>query len=162
MVCTAMKVQSKSMKVDNRQWCSNARLFCPNNLFLNTLNDVIKRLFPCSKIGINITANSELTLFEAYEASNMIQEEAHEDANVIWGWVIDETMKDEARVTVIATGFEEAWLQQTPPVERRIREVMQGNGGRRNGRNTNMGGGQMTSGLSPDDYDIPTFFKNAD
>ena len=37
----------------------------------------------------------------------MIQEEAHEDANVIWGWVIDETMQDAARVTVIAAGFDE-------------------------------------------------------
>lgn len=116
-----------------------------------------------TSVLINITGNSDLTMFEINEASTMIQEEAHEDANVIWGWVIDETMKDEARVTVIATGFEEAWLNQAPPVERRIREVMQGNGGgRRSMRNNNMGGGQLTSGLSPDDYDIPTFFKNVD
>ena len=112
---------------------------------------------------INITGNSDLTMFEINEASTMIQEEAHEDANVIWGWVIDETMKDEARVTVIATGFEEAWLNQTPSVERRIRESMQGNGGRRAaaGGGGRFGGG-LNSGLDPDDYDIPTFFKNAD
>ena len=115
-----------------------------------------------TSVLINITGNSDLTMFEINEASTMIQEEAHEDANVIWGWVIDETMKDEARVTVIATGFEEAWLQQTPPVERRIREVMQGNGRRTAMRGNNLGNGQLTSGLSQDDYDIPTFFKNAD
>ena len=93
----------------------------------------------------------------------MIQEEAHEDANVIWGWVIDETMQDEARVTVIATGFEEAWLQAAPAVERRVREAMHGNGGRGNFRsNTPSSSGSMVSGLNPDDYDIPTFFRNSD
>ena len=112
---------------------------------------------------INITGNSELTMFEAHEASTMIQEEAHEDANVIWGWVIDESMEDEARVTVIATGFEEQWLQATPDVEQRIRKVIGGN--RRNGGFRNDGPPPrrgIASGLNPDDYDIPTFFKNAD
>ena len=80
-----------------------------------------------TSVLINITGNSELTMFEAHEASTMIQEEAHEDANVIWGWVIDETMQDEARVTVIATGFEEQWLQAQPDVEQRIRKVIGGN-----------------------------------
>ncbi len=117
-----------------------------------------------TSVLINITGNSELTMFEINEASTMIQEEAHEDANVIWGWVIDETMEDEARVTVIATGFEEAWLQQAPPVERRVAEAV--GGGRRSAMG-NRGGGYgrskgMVSGLNPDDYDIPTFFKRAD
>ena len=57
-----------------------------------------------TSVLINITGNSDLTMFEVNEASTLIQEEAHEDVNVIWGWVIDENMKDEARVTVIATG----------------------------------------------------------
>ena len=39
------------------------------------------------------------------EAATLIQEEAHEDANIIFGSVIDETMGDEVRITVIATGF---------------------------------------------------------
>ena len=102
-------------------------------------------------------------MFEAHEASTMIQEEAHEDANVIWGWVIDETMQDEARVTVIATGFEEQWLQAQPDVEQRIRKVIGGNrrtGGFRNDSPPSRRG--IASGLNPDDYDIPTFFKNAD
>ncbi|MEL6344989.1 MAG: cell division protein FtsZ [Myxococcota bacterium] len=115
-----------------------------------------------TSVLINITGNSDMTMFEINEASTMIQEEAHEDANVIWGWVIDETMKDEARVTVIATGFEEAWINQTPPVERRIRNVMQGNSGRRNNYRSDSSNSSMVSGLNPDDYDIPTFFKNAD
>ena len=57
---------------------------------------------------INITGGPDLTLFEVNEASSLIQEEAHEDANIIFGAVIDETMTEEIRVTVIATGFGEA------------------------------------------------------
>jgi len=44
-------------------------------------------------------------LFEVNEASSLITEEAHEDAEIIFGSVIDESLIDEVRVTVIATGF---------------------------------------------------------
>ncbi|HNU71485.1 MAG TPA: cell division protein FtsZ [Thermodesulfobacteriota bacterium] len=54
---------------------------------------------------INITAGPDLTLFEVNEASSMIQEDAHDDANIIFGAVIDERAGEEVRVTVIATGF---------------------------------------------------------
>ena len=54
---------------------------------------------------INITGGPDLCLHEVNEAASMIQEEAHEDANIIFGSVIDETMTDEIRITVIATGF---------------------------------------------------------
>jgi cell division protein FtsZ len=55
---------------------------------------------------INITGGSDLSLFEVNEASSLIQEAAHEDANIIFGAVIDETMPEgEMRVTVIATGL---------------------------------------------------------
>jgi cell division protein FtsZ len=54
---------------------------------------------------INITGSSEMTLHELNEASTLIQEEAHEDANIIFGAVLDESMRDDLRVTVIATGF---------------------------------------------------------
>ncbi|MCC6271871.1 MAG: hypothetical protein IT572_00265, partial [Deltaproteobacteria bacterium] len=56
-------------------------------------------------IIINITGPSDMTLFEVNEASKLVQQEAHEDANIIFGAVIDERMKDALRVTVIATGF---------------------------------------------------------
>lgn len=56
-------------------------------------------------ILINITGGPNMTLHEVNEASKLIQEEAHEDANIIFGAVIDESMSDEIRVTVIATGF---------------------------------------------------------
>lgn len=57
---------------------------------------------------INITGSSDLTIHDVDEAMSLIHEEAHEDANIIFGAVIDESMGDEVRVTVIATGFGKA------------------------------------------------------
>jgi hypothetical protein len=57
-------------------------------------------------ILINITGGPELTLTEINEAATLIQEAAHEDANIIFGSVIDANMEDQVRITVIATGFE--------------------------------------------------------
>ncbi len=56
-------------------------------------------------ILINITGSSSLRLAEVNEASTIIQSAAHEDANIIFGAVLDEKMKDEVKITVIATGF---------------------------------------------------------
>ncbi len=56
-------------------------------------------------ILINITGGSEMTLFEVNQACTLIQEAAHEDANIIFGSVIDDTMGDTLKITVIATGF---------------------------------------------------------
>ncbi len=57
---------------------------------------------------INISGSDDLTLFEVNEASMVIQEAAHEDANIIFGAVIDEEIPEgEVRVTVIATGLED-------------------------------------------------------
>jgi len=57
-------------------------------------------------ILLNITGGPDMTLYEINEASSLIQSEAHEDANIIFGTVVDENMGDEIRITVIATGFE--------------------------------------------------------
>jgi cell division protein FtsZ len=54
---------------------------------------------------INITGGPTLSLHEVNEAATLIQEEADDEANIIFGAVIDETMGDEVRITVIATGF---------------------------------------------------------
>jgi cell division protein FtsZ len=61
---------------------------------------------------INITGGADLCLHEVNEAATMIQEEADEDANIIFGAVIDESMTDEIRITVIATGFGESKEEQ--------------------------------------------------
>jgi cell division protein FtsZ len=59
-------------------------------------------------ILINITGGPDLTLHEVNEASTLIQNAAHEDANIIFGSVIDPNLTDEVRITVIATGFDRA------------------------------------------------------
>jgi cell division protein FtsZ len=56
-------------------------------------------------IILNVTGGPALSLSEVNEASTLITEAAHEDAEIIFGAVIDESMGDEVRVTVIATGF---------------------------------------------------------
>jgi cell division protein FtsZ len=62
---------------------------------------------------INITGGPDLTLFEVNEASTLIQEAAHEEANIIFGAVIDDSMKEgEMRVTVIATGLDGGRLRR--------------------------------------------------
>lgn len=56
---------------------------------------------------LNITGGLNLTLFEVNEASEIIAEAADPEANIIFGAVIDESLKEEVRVTVIATGFDQ-------------------------------------------------------
>src|SRR5271154_3272005 len=63
-------------------------------------------------ILINITGSSNLKLSEVNEASSIIQNAAHEDANIIFGAVQDETMGDEVKITVIATGFKQEMPQR--------------------------------------------------
>jgi cell division protein FtsZ len=63
-------------------------------------------------ILINITGSSSLKLSEVNEASMIIQNAAHEDANIIFGAVQDEAMGDEVKITVIATGFKQQEMPQ--------------------------------------------------
>ena len=64
-------------------------------------------------ILINITGGPDLTLHEVNEASSLIQEAAHEDANIIFGSVIDPHVGEDVRITVIATGFDRSKSHQT-------------------------------------------------
>ncbi|HKT47507.1 MAG TPA: cell division protein FtsZ [Candidatus Acidoferrales bacterium] len=63
-------------------------------------------------ILINISGSSSLTLHEVHEASSVIQKAAHENANIIFGAVQDDNMKDALKITVIAAGFKEAGRKQ--------------------------------------------------
>ncbi len=58
-------------------------------------------------ILINFTGGADLSIHEVEEAARIVQEAAHEDANIIFGAVIDPSLDDEVRITVIATGFTE-------------------------------------------------------
>lgn len=68
-------------------------------------------------ILFNVTGGLDLTLFDVNEAAEIIRKTAHPEANIIFGAVIDETMKDKIRITVIATGFDAA-SQQRPTMVR--------------------------------------------
>ena len=57
---------------------------------------------------VNVTGSMDIGLEEVETAANLVQEAAHEEANIIFGAAFDDTLDDEIRVTVIATGFEEA------------------------------------------------------
>ncbi len=69
-------------------------------------------------ILINITGSASLKLAEVQQACTIIQSAAHEDANIIFGAVMDEKMKDTVKITVIATGFREV-----PRADQRPQEV---------------------------------------
>ncbi len=75
-------------------------------------------------ILINITGGPDLTLHEVNEASSLIQKAAHEDANIIFGSVIDPNLTDEVRITVIATGFDRVGKAAAPVVEAPVPQPM--------------------------------------
>ena len=105
---------------------------------------------------INITGGIDLTLFEVNEASTIIREAADEDANIIFGAVIDESMLDEMKITVIATGFDRESADSgsitsnaaLPPTPSRYTRT-QGDDLPRTTVNP----------LRPDDLDVPTFIR---
>jgi cell division protein FtsZ len=86
---------------------------------------------------INVTGGLDMTLFEVHEAASIIQEAADEEANIIFGTVIDPNMRDEIKVTVIATGFDSATKgflntrgeQLSPPQPARANAAGQSNRG---------------------------------
>jgi cell division protein FtsZ len=64
-------------------------------------------------ILINVTGSSSLSLHEVHEASSVIQKAAHENANIIFGAVQDDAMKESVKITVIAAGFREVAQKKT-------------------------------------------------
>jgi cell division protein FtsZ len=119
-------------------------------------------------ILINITASSQMTLDEIKEASALIQKEAHDDANIIFGAVVDEKMGDNFQVTIIATGFGKAGENVQPIVqlESPVKEELLGNIDIptyiRNTEAQESGPGKKVGERDTylgDDYDIPTFLR---
>jgi cell division protein FtsZ len=132
-------------------------------------------------ILINITGGPDLTLYEVNEASTLVQEEAHEDANIIFGAVIDENLRNEMRVTVIATGFGKAEeLEERIPESRAASPEPEKTVVNFNRKESNrdiptfmrqekspevqekpirFSRGRTLSPLGEDEYDIPTFLR---
>jgi cell division protein FtsZ len=75
-------------------------------------------------ILFNVTGGQDLTLFDVNEAAEIIRKTAHPEANIIFGAVIDETLSEKIRITVIATGFDAAARHQStvqrPAVQRGV------------------------------------------
>jgi cell division protein FtsZ len=65
---------------------------------------------------LSVAGGSDLGLFEINEAASLVQEAAHPDANIIFGTVIDDSLGDEVRVTVIAAGFDATSARNKPMV----------------------------------------------
>ncbi len=100
-------------------------------------------------ILINVTAGPDVTLQEINEAAELIHAEAHDEANIIWGMVIDPEIGETVRVTVIATGFGDAAARRMVP--------MQGGIGATTTTSTL---GPIDTGLSGEkNLDIPTFSR---
>lgn len=91
---------------------------------------------------ISIAAGANLTLFEANEAATVIREAAGHEANIIFGTVIDESLVDEMRVTVIATGF---YLNKDGDIGAREEETKKADGRRFTGRAPGMAVGERES-----------------
>jgi cell division protein FtsZ len=90
----------------------------------------------------------DLGIFEVNEAADLVFQSADPDANIIFGAVIDESMKDEIRITVIATGFDE----NKPFILPGDKEQEEQEGEKKPEA--------PKSGYRDDDLDIPTFLRN--
>ncbi|HEY7829994.1 MAG TPA: cell division protein FtsZ [Solirubrobacteraceae bacterium] len=100
-------------------------------------------------ILLNITGGKELGLFEVNEAAEIIQSAADPNANIIFGAVIDETLGDDVRVTVIGTGFD----HRPGRSARRERTSRPDRGPRIGDRE------RSTLEISDDDIDVPPFLR---
>ena len=90
----------------------------------------------------NITGGSDMTMFEVDEAAKIISQAADPDANIIFGASIDETMVDQVKITVIATGFDETKLKTSQMISELPTEP-------------------LIAGTEPaDEFDIPSFMRN--
>lgn len=75
------------------------------------------------QVLLNITGGPDLSLFEAQDASDIVSQAATSDVNIIFGTSIDETLGDEVRVTVIATGIDKKKAEQGRMASRRTRSA---------------------------------------
>lgn len=91
---------------------------------------------------VNISGSSNMTMEEFEEASTIIHEKVHEDANIIVGLVIDEELGDAIKITAIATGFGEKSAQQKPVTEELTEHAR-----------------TMLRGSSKVDRDVPTYLR---
>ena len=105
-------------------------------------------------ILLNITGGKDLGLFEVNEAAEIIHSAADANANIIFGAVIDESMGDEVRVTVIATGFDHKGTRG-----RNARDETRRSADRSTARSRTARREGSDLEIGDDDLDIPAFLK---
>ena len=114
LVSLAAHLRATGAGIDGELWLATARhLAGPRDGALAAAREAISSplLEGASVNGargviINVTGGPDLSLVEVSEASSIVQEAADEDANIIFGAVLEEPMQDEVKITVIATGFD--------------------------------------------------------
>lgn len=99
---------------------------------------------------LNITGGSNLGLFEVNEAADLIKQAVDPDANIIFGAVVDENLKDDIKITVIATGFDQSKRRKEGRVESISKKIEEKNNSKAN---------TEVKQLDTDDLDIPTFLR---
>ncbi len=106
-------------------------------------------------ILINITGGSSLSLHEIHDAASLIQDAAHEDANIIFGSVVDPDLDDEILVTAIATGFEDNSRAVMPTYDkwRPAREAISLKGSEK------ILAKDISSNENKTDFDVPAFMR---
>ncbi|MFD2044016.1 cell division protein FtsZ [Ornithinibacillus salinisoli] len=109
-------------------------------------------------ILMNITGGTNLSLYEVQEAADLVTNAADEEVNVIFGSVINEDLKDEIVVTVIATGFDEAKKVETNPRQRPVVNHHQHAATKEEPRESVQQ--QHRPKQEEDTLDIPTFLRN--
>ncbi|OLO99675.1 cell division protein FtsZ [Mycolicibacterium porcinum] len=129
---------------------------------------------------LSVAGGSDLGLFEINEAASLVQDAAHPEANIIFGTVIDDSLGDEVRVTVIAAGFDMAGPSRKPVVSSPSSAPTQPIASARSGKvttslfepndaasvpaHTNGAtvsvGGDGDGGISDDDVDVPPFMRH--
>jgi len=115
-------------------------------------------------ILINFTGGADLSIHEVEEAARIVQEAAHDEANIIFGAVIDPSLADEVRMTVIATGFTEKKEIMAPsgkvvdlsPRTARVAQPAAVGAWRRRAAEPRMDGDDPMDG---DDLDVPAFLR---
>ena len=118
-------------------------------------------------ILFNVTGGSDLTLYDVNQAAAIIKETAHPDVNLIFGAVIDPNMKDEVRITVIATGFERTGMphRMTEPKTNEHHNEARYASERPSSVPVSAPPQKSTADFQPrafntEDLDIPTFLRN--
>jgi cell division protein FtsZ len=115
-------------------------------------------------ILLNITGSSKLTLYEVHEASTIVQKAAAENANIIFGAVHNEEMKDAVRVTVIATGIKPDKLGMRPrtamsPALRSAQQSVKSMMLKKEKLPIETAATHVTSEIPEDDLDVPAFIR---